>query len=108
MKTMLRAAAAIAVLVITAGAASAAPFTGTLSTFGDTTGSGPWDLTSEVNGTYSGIAITATSTTTFAELTNLNAVFQDMAGGAYGGSPRLSIGFSSGFLDVALGTSPNF
>lgn len=106
MKNILRLAAAM--FVIATGAASAAPFTGTLSTFGDTTGSGPWDLTSEVNGTYSGLTITATSSTTFAELTNLNAVFQDIAGGAYGGSPRFSIGFSSGFLHIALGTSPNF
>lgn len=110
MKTVLRAAATAAMVAFAASAASAAPFTGTLSTFGDTTGAGPWDLTSEVNGTYSGITITATSTTSFAELTNLNVVFQDIAGGAYGGSPRISIGFTTnpGFLHIALGTSPNF
>jgi len=102
--------AATAILALATGTANAAPFTGTLSTFGDTTGSGPWDLTSEINLTFSGLAITATSTTTFAELTNLNAVFQDIAGGAYGGSPRLSIGFTNdpGFLHIYLGTSPNF
>ena len=99
-----------AALVLAASGASAAPFTGTVSTFGDTTGTGPWNLTSEVTGTFSGVAITATSSTTFSELTDLNAVFQDIAGGAYGGSPRFSVGFvgSSNFLHIALGTSPNF
>jgi hypothetical protein len=102
--------AAAAALALAAGGASAAPFTGTISTFGDATGSGPWNLTSETTGTYSGVAITATSSTTFSELSDLNAVFQDIAGGAYGGSPRLSIGFvgSSDFLHIYLGTSPNF
>jgi len=110
MKKFLCAAAAI--LAFATGAASAAPFTGTVSIFGDTTGSGPWDLTSEINGTFSGVAITATSATTFGELTNLNAIFQDIAGGAYGGSPRFSIGLDNGgpesFIHVALGTAPNF
>jgi len=111
MRRLLLAAAAATVLALTAGGASAAAFTGTISTFGDTTGTGPWNLTSEVSpATYSGITITATSALTFAELTNLNAVFQDIAGGAYGGSPRFSIGFTNdpSFLHIALGTSPNF
>jgi len=110
MKRLLLVAAAATVLAFTAGGASATPFTGTISTFGDTTGTGPWNLTSEVAGTYSGIAITATSSLTFAELTNINAIFQDIAGGAYGGSPRFSIGFTNDphFLHIALGTSPNF
>jgi len=110
MKNLVLAAAAATILAFAAGGATAAPFTGTVSTFGDTTGSGPWDLTSEVAGTYSGIAITATSPITFGELTDLNAVFQDLAGGAYGGSPRFSIGFANvqGSLHIALGTSPGF
>jgi hypothetical protein len=110
MKNLLRAAAAATILAFAATSANAAAFTGTVSTFGDTTGSGPWNLTSEPTFTYSGIAITATSAITFAQLTDLDATFQDIAGGAYGGSPRFSIGFTStpNFLHVALGTSPNF
>jgi hypothetical protein len=110
MKNMIFAAAAAAILAFSASGASAAVFTGTVSTFGDTTGSGPWGLTSEVTGTYSGVSITPTSPITFAGLTDINAIFQDIAGGAYGGSPRISVGFSNdpGFLHIALGTSPNF
>lgn len=110
MKKFLYAAAAM--LVVTVSAANAAPFTGTVSIFGDTTGSGPWDLTSEPNLTFSGVSIAATSTTTFSELTNLSAIFQDIAGGAYGGSPRISIGLDNGgpvnFMRIYLGTAPNF
>jgi len=110
MKSLFRAAAAAAILAFAATGANAAAFTGTLSPFDDATGTGPWTLTSEPSLTDSGVAITATSSTTFAELTNLNAVFQDIAGGAYGGSPRISVGFTqqTSFLHIYLGTSPNF
>jgi hypothetical protein len=107
---LLAAAAAATVLAFAASGASAAPFTGTISTFGNTTGTGPWDLTSEPVGPGSGLAIAATSSITFSQLTDIDAVFQDIAGGAYGGSPRFSIGFvgNPNFLHIALGTSPNF
>ena len=79
--------------------------------FGNTTGSGPWTLTSTA-ATYSGLEIDPSTPFTFSQLLNLSATFTDISGGAYGGSPRFSVGLQNGanvnFVHIALGTSPNF
>jgi hypothetical protein len=83
----------------------------TVTPFGDTTGTGPWDLTS-TSSTSSGIDIVPTATLTFSQLTTLSTIFTDISGGAYGGAPRFSVGLQDGpnefFVHIVLGTSPNF
>jgi hypothetical protein len=79
--------------------------------FGDTTGTGPWDLTSTAS-TSSGVEVDPSASITFAQLLSLSATFTDISGGAYGGSPRISVGLQDGanenFLHIFLGTSPNY
>jgi hypothetical protein len=80
----------------------------TVTPFGNTTGTGPWDLSSTAT-TYSGLDVALTSPTTFSALTTLSLTFTDISGGAYGGSPRLEL-YTSGsdYFTVYLGTPPNF
>jgi hypothetical protein len=81
-----------------------------VSPFGATTGTGPWTLTSTAS-TYSGLEIDP-APLTFSQLSSLSVTFTDLAGGAYGGSPRFSVGLQDGadvhFIHISLGTSPNF
>ena len=83
----------------------------TLTPFGNTNGTGPWTLTSTAS-TYSGLEINPSTSLTFSQLSSLSATFIDLFGGAYGGSPRFSVGLQDGsevhFIHIALGTSPNF
>src|SRR5882672_10082955 len=83
----------------------------TLTPFGNTTGTGPWTLTSTVS-TYSGLELDPSASFTFGQLLSLSATFSDVSGGAYGGSPRFSVGLQDGlnvnFIHIFLGTSPNF
>ena len=83
----------------------------TVTPFGNTNGTGPWTLTSTAS-TYSGLEIDPSVPLTFSQLSSLSATFIDLLGGAYGGSPRFSVGLQDGsdvhFIHIALGTSPNF
>ena len=83
----------------------------TVTPFGNTNGTGPWTLTSTAS-TYSGLEIDPTTPLKFSQLSSLSATFIDLFGGAYGGSPRFSVGLQDGsavhFIHIALGTSPNF
>ena len=83
----------------------------TVTPFGNTNGTGPWTLTSTAS-TYSGLEIDPSTSFTFSQLSSLSATFIDLFGGAYGGSPRFSVGLQDGsavhFIHIALGTSPNF
>lgn len=83
----------------------------TVTPFGDTIGTGPWTLTSTAI-TYSGLEVDPAASFTFGQLTSLSATFTDITGGAYGGSPRLSVGLDNGgavsYIHIALGTSPNY
>jgi hypothetical protein len=78
-----------------------------------TTATGPFTLTATVTpNTFSYVDFIPTNQTfTFADLTNLNAVFTSLTG-AGGGSPRLSVELSNGITDTNLhiffGTSPNY
>ncbi len=53
-------------------------------------GTGPWTLTA-TNTTFSYLLFFPNENFTFAEMTNFNAVFEDIAGGAGGGAPRLRL-----------------
>lgn len=100
-----------------AGQAGAAPLTGTYATGGDTTGTGPWTLTA-TSSTFSFVTRVTNENPTFADLTNLNAVFTSKSGGSGGGSPRFRVlldadnnnVISGGDLSLSiyLGTSPSF
>jgi hypothetical protein len=83
----------------------------TVTPFGNTNGTGPWTLTSTAS-TSSGLEIDPTTPLKFSQLSSLSATFIDLFGGAYGGSPRFSVGLQDGsavhFIHIALGTSPNF
>lgn len=103
MKRMFFAAAA-AILFVSAIPTGATPITGTISTYGATTGTGPWVLTAG-----GGVAIDLTSPLTFGEITDLNAVFVDNVGGVSDGDVMFAL-FSSAHapLFVSLGPPPSF
>jgi len=97
-------AAAFAALTFTPGTASA----DVVTPFGDTTGTGPWDLSS-TSTTYSGLDVALTSPITFSTLATLSLTFTDISGGADAGSPRLELYTSGGdYFTVYLGTPPSF
>jgi hypothetical protein len=114
-KTLL--GASFAALLLMASQADAAALTGTYSTGGDTTGTGPWTLTA-TSSTFSFVTRVTNENPTFADLTNLNAVLTSVSGGAGGGSPRFRLlldadhdnAISGGDLSLSiyLGTSPGF
>jgi hypothetical protein len=91
-------------LTFTSGMASA----DVVTPFGDTTGTGPWDLSS-TSTTYSGLDVALTTPITFSTLATLSLTFTDISGGADGGSPRLEL-YTSGsdYFTVYIGTPPNF
>lgn len=81
----------------------------TVTPFGDTTGTGPWNLTSVGFATYGGLDIALSSPITFSSLATVSVTFTDNSGGAGGGSPRLEISATNGdYFTVYLGTPPNF
>ena len=81
----------------------------TVTPFGDTTGTGPWNLTSVGFSTFGGLDIALSSPITFSSLNTISVGFTDNAGGAGGGSPRLEVSATNGdFFTVYLGTPPNF
>jgi hypothetical protein len=97
-------AVAFAALTFTPGMASADAVT----PFGNTTGTGPWDVSS-TSTTYSGLDVALSSPITFSALATLSASFTDISGGADGGSPRIVLTATNGdFFTVYLGTPPNF
>jgi uncharacterized repeat protein (TIGR01451 family) len=96
--------------------------TGTYSTGDGTdgnqaTGSGPWTLTA-TDSTFSYVTYTPSTAYTFAQLQHLSATFDSIAGGAGGGSPRLSVRLdvnNSGVADsgdasvlILFGNAPDF
>jgi hypothetical protein len=97
-------AAAFAALAFTPGMASADAVT----PFGNTTGTGPWDVSS-TSTTYSGLDVAISTPITFSALATLSASFTDISGGADGGSPRIVLTATNGdFFTVFVGTPPNF
>jgi hypothetical protein len=115
-------------IAVFSGAAEAAVFTGTYSTPGpgnQTTGSGPWQLTS-TDATFSLLRFTTNENPDFADVTNLNVVFNSplqnaletqslLNAGGGGGAPRLSVALDSNGDNVAdksflihLGTPPSY
>jgi hypothetical protein len=92
----------------------------TVTTFGSTVGTGPWQLTSActpscppytepVPLSYSGLDIQLSTPIAFSTLAVLSATFVDQAGGAEVGSPRFGIYTTGGdYFTVYLGTPPNF
>ena len=97
-------AAAFAALTFTPGMASA----DVVTPFGDTTGTGPWDLSS-TSTTSSGLDVALSTSITFSALATISASFTDNTGGADVGSPRFVLSATNGdFFSVYLGTPPNF
>ncbi|HZL39189.1 MAG TPA: hypothetical protein VFC45_02795 [Pseudolabrys sp.] len=81
----------------------------TVTPFGDTTGTGPWNLTSVGFSTFGGLDVALSSPINFSALSTLSVGFTDNTGGADGGSPRLVISATNGDFFIAyLGTPPNF
>lgn len=97
-----------------AGVAQAAPLTGTYTTGGSTTGTGPWTLTS-TDSTFSVLRFVLDSPVTFGSLSSVSVNYESTLGGAGGGAPRLvfvlddnSDTIADHFLTAYLGTSPSF
>lgn len=83
-----------------------------ITPFGNTTGTGPFVLTSSgplPTTTFSGVDVTLSTPITFSSISSLGASFTDNTGGADGGSPRFELDASNNdFFLVYLGTPPNF
>ena len=87
--------------------------TGTYSNDGNAVGgpTGPWTLTSTTTpSTYSGEYFTLNDQThTFADLTNISAMFTSLSGGVSGGSPRFYVDFTNGqYLEILYGPPGSF
>lgn len=94
-------------LILVGGASVASANT---ITVGDgATGAGPYALVSNSTTSDSYIDVTLSTPIAFSSITSLDAVFNDITGGADGGSPRILL-FTSGSdsFDAYLGTPPNF
>lgn len=102
-----------AVMLLGAGQTARAD---TVTPFGDTVGTGPWNLTSvcapscpPAAPTYSGLDVLFSTPFALNTLTTLSATFVDNAGGAGGGSPRIGLYATNGdFFLVYLGPPPSF
>ncbi len=125
-KDFVRLAVVFSFITFSNSALQADPLTGTIDTgagFGSqTTGTGPWTLTSS-DSTYSYLGIVTNENPTFSQLTNVNAVFNSptnnalqsqnpLNAGAGLGAPRIDIELAQGlvdnFLTIYLGDSPNY
>jgi hypothetical protein len=78
------------ILVACCATASAAPIAGTYQTFGATTGTGPWTLTS-TNATFSALRLNFTTPVKFSDMTSLSAAYDAQIGGIAAGAPRFSL-----------------
>lgn len=127
--TVRLAAGAALALASVAGTASGAPITGSYTTLtssgSQTTGTGPYTLTS-TDTTFSLLRRNFNETLTFGDLTDLNVVFNSpennalasqapLNAGGGGGAPRLLVsidtdgdGQSNGAIQILIGTSPSF
>lgn len=85
------AAAALAVgTAFAASAAFAAPITATYTTGGDTTGTGPWTMTS-TDSTFSVLRFVLDTPIKFQDFSSLSVSYNAVLGGIGGGSPRFAI-----------------
>jgi hypothetical protein len=115
---LLIAAAILSVVTFVSTRAAATVIHGTYSNdadaSNDATGfpSGPFGLSSSgatPNTTYGYVDFVPFQGFTLGSITNLSADFTDVAGGAYGGSPRIELDLhNDGFITINLGTPPNF
>jgi hypothetical protein len=92
----------------------AAPITGTYSIGGNTTGTGPWTLTS-TDTTFSLLRFTLDDPIPFADLSSLSVDYDAVLGGIGGGAPRITVSLDSngdliadGFFHIHWGPSPSF
>ena len=90
-KSILLAAAALSTAMAMAPA-SAAALTGTYSTGGSTTGTGPWTMTS-TNSTYSLLNFNLSAPVLFQNLADVSVDYISNLGGIGAGTPRLSVQF---------------
>lgn len=97
-----------------AGVAQASPLTGTYTTGGSTTGTGPWTLTS-TDSTFSVLRFVLDSPVAFGSLSSVSVNYESTQGGAGGGAPRLVFVLDDNgdlnpdhYLTAYLGTSPNY
>jgi len=101
-----RVAATAAVLLV--GGASVA-LANMITVGGGATGTGPYTLVSNSTIPDSYVDVTLSTPTAFNSITSLDAVFNDISGGADGGSPRIVLSATDGdFFDAYLGTPPDF
>ncbi|MBL8289742.1 MAG: PEP-CTERM sorting domain-containing protein [Rubrivivax sp.] len=106
--------AALAIALLGATTAQADPITGTYTTGGATTGTGPWTLTS-TDSTFSVLRFIPGTAVTFGALSSVSVNYTSTQGGAGGGAPRIVFVLDGNgdtvedhFLTAYLGTSPNF
>jgi len=98
--------ATAAALLLLGGASLASADTITVG--GGTTGTGPYELVS-TSTTFSFVKVALSTPIAFSSITSLDAVFNDITGGADGGSPRIVLSTpGADFFLAYLGTPPNF
>ena len=87
---MKRIALTLALVLSSVSSASAAPVTGTYTTGGATTGTGPWTMTS-TDSTFSILRFVFNTPVTFSDLTSLSVAYDAQLGGIGGGAPRIAL-----------------
>ena len=111
-KVLLAAVSALTLSVALPGAAATLTFTNTIG--GDTTGTGPYTLTS-TDLTFSVLRFVNAETVNFGDLTNLDLTYDAVQGGVGGGAPRIAVvtdadhdGSADGFFEILLGPAGSF
>lgn len=80
--------AAAVLLALVPRPAAADPISGTVTTGGATTGTGPWTMTS-TDSTFSILRFTPNALVAFSDWTSLSVAYDALLGGIGGGAPRL-------------------
>jgi hypothetical protein len=113
-KSSIVGAALSAALAMVALPAAAAELTFTNTVGGDTTGTGPFTLTS-TDSTYSILRFINSETVDFGDLTNLDLTYDVVKGGVGGGAPRIVVvtdanhdGVADGDFAILLGPPASF
>lgn len=89
MKRLAGLAVATVLAAALAAPATAAPIAATYTTGGDTTGTGPWTMTS-TDSTFSVLRFVPTSPIKFQDWTSLSVAYNAVLGGIAGGAPRFT------------------
>jgi hypothetical protein len=94
-------------LALAAAPAGAVTLTGSYTTGGATTGTGPWTLTS-TDSTFSVLRFVFDTPISFGDMTSLSVDYVNNLGGIGGGAPRIAMITSGGNFEINFGPAGSF